>query len=106
MPFPAITEPLKAVGLFFFRAEWMIRIVFWIAVIAHVYEGFLGFKFARRVLEGSSGIKQTPFVLFWFIQTLLVGYPSLRLLKEQRREQLAELKSKKAAASAGKTATD
>jgi len=82
-PMPHSTlEPIRSLGLFLFRSEAVLRAVFWLAVLAHVYEGFLGLRFAWKVRPGAIG-----FAMFWLVQTLLVGYPSLRLIKEQRRVQ-------------------
>jgi hypothetical protein len=99
MPYPDLLDPLKALGLFLFRTEWMLRVVFWLAVIAHVWEATIAIKFALKVTSSSSGsaaaaasVSRPLFVLFWFVQTALLGYPSLMLIKEQRRQQLQATK--------------
>lgn len=87
LPLSMVTAPLKSVGLFFFRAEWMIRVVFWMAVGAHVMESMFAARFAWRC---GAGVGQ---IAAWTIQTAMVGYPSLKLIKAQRREQLRAIKA-------------
>lgn len=87
LPLAGITAPLKSLGLFFFRAEWMIRIVFWMAIAAHLLESMFAARFAWRCGCGAG------MLVAWTIQTALVGYPSLKLIKEQRREQLRLIKA-------------
>lgn len=89
LPYPAVLDPLKSAGLFVFRSEWMLRGVFWTAVVAHIYEGALAMKFAARVCAPKIDV---PFILFWTLQTAAVGFPSLKLIKEQRREQAQQAK--------------
>jgi len=97
LPYPSLLDPLKSVGLFLFRAEWMLRVVFWLAVVAHVWEAAIAAKFALKLTQSQAGgdvaVSRTPFVLFWVVQTGMVGFPSLKLLKEQRREQLQASKT-------------
>ena len=95
MPLAAITVPLQTVGLFFFRAKWMITFVFYLAIVAHIFEGAIALKFAIKVSSSSTTVSKPLFVLFWFLQTFAVGFPSLKLIKEQRRIQLQQEKKKK-----------
>lgn len=100
LPYPALLDPLKAAGLFVFRTEWLLRGVFWAAVVAHIYEGALAMKFAARVCAPKVDV---PFILFWTIQTAAVGFPSLKLIKEQRRQQAQANKQNGGTADANKT---
>jgi hypothetical protein len=70
-------QPLQQVGLFVFRSMAAIRFVFWSAIAAHVIEALIAAYIAIV-------IKQTSLhdAGFWTIQTLLYGYPSLRLLRK------------------------
>lgn len=75
--------PLKyvlAVGLFFFRSQWGLHVLFVSSVIAHVAEALYAWNIAKRVDSANSK--------GWFWQTLLVGYPSLRLLKRRQTKQV------------------
>jgi len=102
LPLAPIMVPLRYVGLFFFRAEWMIRFVFWCAVAAHLFEASIAAKFAWKVSGGGQQqVDRLPFVLFWTIQSGAVGYPSLKLIKEQRRLQRKKDKAADGGAAAG-----
>jgi hypothetical protein len=88
-PMPhASLEWLKSIGLFIFRSEWVLRLVFWLAVVLHGIEALISlyYSLAHQSIRGDH---QTSlgFVAFWFIQTFIFGYPSLRLIKEQSRVQ-------------------
>ena len=65
--------PLFELGLFLFRSQFGIQIVFLIACLAHIGEAMYAFSVAQSV--GCTNTK-----IAWFFQTLLLGYPSLRLL--------------------------
>jgi len=77
-------QPLKDLGLFLFRTESILRGVFWLAFLAHVYEALLAARFASKIRN------ELMFIAFWTFQTALLGYPSLRIIKEQRRIQLKQ----------------
>lgn len=71
--------PLKyvlAVGLFVFRSRWGIHFLFVASVMAHVVEALYAWNLAKRVDPSNSK--------GWFWQTLVVGYPSIRLLKRRQ----------------------
>ncbi|CAM9542431.1 unnamed protein product [Pylaiella littoralis] len=73
--FLAPTRPfLLRFGLVFFRRLWIVRMVAPLAVIAHVLEGLHAFSRATE-----AGHRDTA--PLWFIQTVILGYPSLRLLR-------------------------
>lgn len=95
MPHPLL-EPFKTVGLYIFQKEWVLGYVFWLAVYAHLFEGALALRFAFKV-RGFD----LPFLLFWTLQTAAVGFPSLKLIKEQRRQQV-KAKGKAAREGGGK----
>lgn len=68
---------LRAFSLFIFRSMWTIRIVFWLATLAHVGEAIYAWHLAKRVdPENARG---------WFWQTLALGIFSLRLLLKRAR---------------------
>ncbi|KAK1288724.1 3beta-hydroxysteroid-dehydrogenase/decarboxylase isoform 2 [Acorus calamus] len=69
---------LKSISLFIFRSVSTIRLVFILAVAAHVGEAVYAWSLSRRVDPANSG--------GWFWQTLCLGIFSLRfLLKRARR---------------------
>lgn len=83
LPWPQLLDPIKSFGLIVFRSELVMRGVFWAAIAAHVYEGVLGGMFAWKVKA------EAAFVAFWTVQTFVVGFPSLKLIKAQRKAQVS-----------------
>lgn len=69
---------LRAIALFFFRSMWGIRVVFFLAVAAHIGEGIYAWKLAKKVDPANSR--------GWFLQTFALGFPSLRLLLKRARK--------------------
>ncbi|MED6206400.1 hypothetical protein PIB30_026345 [Stylosanthes scabra] len=69
---------LRAIHLFVFRTMWMVRLVFVLAVAAHVSEAIYAWRLAKRVDPSNAR--------GWFWQTLALGYFSLRFLLK-RAEQ-------------------
>lgn len=63
---------LRSLSLFLFRSMWMTRLVFILAVAAHVGEAIYAWNLARRVDPANCR--------GWFWQTLLLGFFSLRFL--------------------------
>lgn len=68
-------EPVREVGLYLFGSQENLQMMFVGACLLHVMEGLLSIVYA--VKEGYSYLQ----ILMWFIQTSLLGYPSLRLIK-------------------------
>lgn len=64
-----------ALSLFLFRSQVNLRLVFVLAVIAHVVEALYAMILAHYWCYMQPGT-----VLSWTLQTLLLGYPSLQLL--------------------------
>jgi len=56
-------------------------IVFWAMIIAHVYEAILARRICRKLK-----IDQQSTVL-WTIQTFILGFPSLKILKGYTRQR-------------------
>ena len=52
---------------------------FWLAMLAHVGEGLYAVHLARKA--------NRPHVLLWGLQTFVLGYPSLTLLRQQTGER-------------------
>lgn len=66
-----------ALAMFMFRSLWMTRLVFVLAVAAHVAEGIYAWSLARRVdPRNSTG---------WFWQTFALGILSLRYLLKRAK---------------------
>jgi len=59
----------------------LLVIIVWSALIAHVYEAYI----ARRICQRLN-IDQISTRL-WIIQTVILGYPSLSILKQYARER-------------------
>jgi hypothetical protein len=76
-------EWMKSAALVAFRFEVVFTFIFWAALLAHVYEGALAYRFARKINSDDAA-----YVAFWTVQTSLVGFPSLTLLKRQRAQQV------------------
>lgn len=72
---------LETTGLFIFRTRFMLQVVFYAAVAAHVLEALIALDICRRV-----GISHPGARVAWGFQTFMLGYPSLSML--QRYEKL------------------
>lgn len=59
---------------------FFLRVLFFLAIFTHACEAFYALKLAKK-----SGLKETSFG--WFLQTFLLGYPSLKLLLRQLKEK-------------------
>lgn len=99
LPYPLLMDPLKALGLFLFRSESGLRAVFWVALLAHIVEGGFAVKWAQELAP-----KDTQYIAFWFVQTALLGFPSLRIIMKQKAmiNQKEEAKAAKAAKGSNK----
>ena len=75
---------IKEIGLVIFRSETALRFVFIAAVIAHLIEASMAYQYAVTVKP-----KDTAFIAFWIAQTAVLGYPSLRIIKEQSIQKQA-----------------
>jgi hypothetical protein len=64
------------IGTFIFQTQFILKIVFIVAVLCHLLEGFYAGFIAY------SKCKNTW--VFWFLQTVLFGYFSLRLLLKRK----------------------
>jgi len=74
LPLPSIMLPFRAIGLFIFRTQFVLKLVFWSAVIAHVGEGVYAYSVCKsRSVSPSRTIA-------WVSLVTLVGYPFLSLL--------------------------
>ena len=67
-------SPFEQLGLFLFRSQDNIKYVFWFAIIAHIIESIVSLNYCKKMKLNKS------YTLFWFTQTFLLGYPSLRCL--------------------------
>lgn len=76
-PFMGVFEWIRQVALFIFRSQIIIRAVFVIAFLFHLGEGVYAWLLARRVDPANAK--------GWFWQTLVLGFPSLRLLLRRSR---------------------
>lgn len=69
---------LRTIGLFIFRSMWMIRVAFFIALLAHVSEAICAWYLAKRADPANAR--------GWFWQTLALGMFSLRFLLRRARK--------------------
>lgn len=67
------TTTARFIHLAVFRRLWAIRLLFVLAVLAHVLEAWYAFARAKRAGHGDTA----P---LWLIQTLILGFPSTRLV--------------------------
>lgn len=67
------TTTARYIHLAVFRRLWAIRLVFVLAVLAHALEAWYAFYRARMAGHGDTA----P---LWLIQTLILGFPSTRLV--------------------------
>ncbi|CAM9421603.1 unnamed protein product [Ectocarpus sp. 12 AP-2014] len=74
---PAFLAPVQRFSLYIhlavFRKLWIVRLVCVLAILAHVLEGWYAFVRAKRAGHGDTAPR-------WLIQTLILGYPSTRLV--------------------------
>jgi nucleoside-diphosphate-sugar epimerase len=73
-----VLNPLLRIGLLLFRSLLGLKVLFWTAVLAHILEAFL----ALQALQGNEYSNTWQ---LWFLQTLFLGYPSLKLIYERNR---------------------
>jgi len=84
-PFMGPLECVRSLGLLIFRSREVLRIIFYLALLAHLVEGIYAWMVARKAdRKNAKG---------WFWQTLALGYPSLQYLLK-RAEQRINLKEK------------
>ncbi len=55
-----------------FRTQTIVQFVFYAAILAHLVEGLIAYYVARTSFKNTKNL--------WFLQTLCLGYPSLRLV--------------------------
>lgn len=75
---PVSLSPLRAFVLFFFRSMWAARMIFILAVAAHVGEAIYAWYLAKKIDPSNSK--------GWFWQTFVLGIFSLRLLLKRARK--------------------
>ena len=56
-------------------------IAFWATVVAHIYEAILARGMCQKLKMSSTS------TLGWMIQTFILGYPSLKILREYIRQR-------------------
>lgn len=76
MPHPML-EPIKEFALKIFQSQGMIQCVFLAAIAAHIFETSIAYGELNK-----KGVTDSRVRMIWLIQTFLLGYPSLKLLKE------------------------
>lgn len=84
-PFMGPLECVRSLGLLIFRSREVMRIIFYLACLAHMVEGIYAWIVALRAdRKNASG---------WFWQTLALGYPSLQyLLKRAEKKRFSKRK--------------
>ncbi|XP_024391473.1 uncharacterized protein [Physcomitrium patens] len=80
-PFMGPLEFIRWIGLFIFRSQETLRIILYLACLAHLLEGIYAWIVAMKAdRKNARG---------WFWQTLALGYPSLQyLLKRAEKKKL------------------
>lgn len=68
-----ILRPVQSVALFLFRSKTILRTAWFVAVFAHVVEAVYSSFLARKIDPENE--------LAWTMQTFVLGYPSLKLLR-------------------------
>ncbi len=71
-------QAVNWLALTIFQTQFILIFVFVAAVLAHVCEALYAMHLSRKI-----GCKST--VTAWGLQTLLLGYPSLRLLQKRQK---------------------
>ena len=78
-------EQLRFVGsvMQYFNNHYhpLVVIAFWATIIAHIYEASLARRMCQKLRMDSTTTS------LWMIQTFIIGYPSLKILKEYLRQQ-------------------
>jgi len=72
-------SPINQLAYFIFQNQFNLQIILILAIVAHILESMYAMILARGKLD----CRNTWYL--WVIQTLLLGYPSLRLLIERER---------------------
>ena len=54
----------------------LLIVIFWIAIFVHIFEAIAAQRLCKELYIDSNTTRR------WFIQTLLLGYPSLRILRQ------------------------
>ena len=75
--YSSVMGALMKLGLFLFRTKFMLRLVFYAAICAHVLEAAYAYRVATYL-----GCTNTRHM--WVLQTLLFGGPSLTILMARR----------------------
>jgi hypothetical protein len=78
-PFMGPLECVRSLAFFLFRTQNIMRIGFYMACLAHLVEGGYAWILARKVDPSNA--------TGWWLQTSVVGFPSLRLLLQKARHQ-------------------
>lgn len=73
---PPQLSPARALGERLFGGRQGVKLVFCIANVLHVLEAWLAHRIARRV--------DASHALAWTLQTFLLGFPSLKLLRDKQ----------------------
>jgi hypothetical protein len=78
MPSPfTVLQPIHSLAYFIFRSSLVLRVVFILAIVVHLAEATYALVLVSRHPTVSSVDR-----VAWTVQTVLCGYPSLRLLKK------------------------
>jgi hypothetical protein len=81
MPSPfTVLQPIHSLAYFIFRSSTVLRVVFIVAISVHCAEA----TYALVLVSGHPSLSSID-RLAWTVQTLMCGYPSLRLLKKALR---------------------
>lgn len=79
---------LGVVGAFLkymaYRQHTLLVWIFWVAMGLHVFEAIVALRICQRLQMDSTTAMR------WFRQTLLLGYPSLGMLKQHEAERRRE----------------
>ncbi len=81
-PFMGPLECVRSLAFFLFRTQNIMRIGFYMACLAHLVEGGYAWILARKVDPSNA--------TGWWLQTSVVGFPSLQLLLQKARRQRNE----------------
>lgn len=82
-----LMAPVYRLGILLFRSRLGLQIVFALAVLAHVIE-------AAMALYVAAALGCTNTLWLWGLQTVILGYPSLRLLHD-RQEFMTSIRNEK-----------
>ncbi|XP_028784533.1 short-chain dehydrogenase/reductase family 42E member 1 [Neltuma alba] len=78
LPDVGFVPHLRSLTVFILRSMWCAKLVFYLAVAAHVFEAFYAWNLAKRVDPANAK--------GWFWQTLALGFFSLRFLLKKARK--------------------